>query len=259
MDRGSNGGRRTGDAIAIGGDYQYRALTEGPRPQRFWHETKLWLVDRHLNPGPGDRVLDVGCGSGVVAAHVAGRGVAECTAIDGNAEAVAFASGRYRRPNLRFVLGLVDELSLPEGGYDSGICLELVEHIYYEQGVALLRSLHRAIRPGGRLLITTPNYRSAWPAIEWLLDRSGRVPKLVGDQHVTFFRHGLLERLAADAGWRTTVRETCCTLAPWAAAVSPRAARVLRGWEAKLRFGTLLVHVLERPAGAQDAPRSRAA
>lgn len=239
--------RRLGDRAAIAGDYQFRALRDGPRPQRFWHDTKRWLVRTYLEPGPADRVLDVGCGSGVVSAFLADLPVRECVAVDGNPAAIAFAKDQFRRPNLRFERCLVDELDLPEGYFDAVCCLELIEHIYPEQGRELLETLRRLTRPGGRLLVSTPNYRSAWPLIEWALDRSGRVPTLMDDQHVAFYTHARLEALGKSAGWTLRARRTCCTLAPWVSAANWRLAERVRGWEARLLPGTILVHVLERP------------
>ena len=239
--------RRVGDTVAIGGDYQYRALTEGASPQRFWHDTKRWLVRRYLEPRSTDRILDVGCGSGVVAAALADAPAREVVGIDGNPDAVAFASSQFRRPNLRFVRGLVDELDLPEGHFDACVCMELLEHIHFDQGQILLDSLRRLLKPGGRLLITTPNYRSAWPALEWALDRSGKVPHLAGDQHVTFYNHRSLGRLYRPGGWAPLAQHTCCTIAPWAAVASWSLAERIRAFEARLPFGTILVHLIEAP------------
>lgn len=250
--------RRTGDTVAIGGDYQYRAVTQGPRVQRFWHDTKRWLARNYLRPGPNDRLIDVGCGSGVVSDDLADAGAREVVGVDGSASAVGFASRQFQRPNLRFVRGLVDELAFPDASFDGGVCFELIEHIHLDQGQALLRSLHRIVRPGGRLLLTTPNYRSAWPVIEWALDRSGKVPKLVGDQHVTFFHHRMLRDLARRSGWRTVHQHTCCTLAPWVAALSWSLAERIRRVEGRVPFGTLLVHLLERPADTAGS-KARAA
>ncbi len=244
------GRRRTGDTVQIAGDYQFQALSHGPAPQRFWHDTKRWLAETYLQPLPTDRVLDVGCGSGVVAHHLAQLPVAQCVAVDGNRSAIEFGQAQFSRPNLRFVHALVDELDLSAGYFDSACCLELIEHLYPEQGEALLRSLRHLVRPGGRLLITTPNYHSLWPAIEWMLDFSGKVPKLAGDQHVSFYHHRRLARLAEASGWRTLHQHTCCTLAPWAAWLSEDLARSLRQIERKLPCGTILVHVLERSSGA---------
>lgn len=254
--------RRVGDTIAIGGDYQYRALTEGPAPQRFWHDTKRWLVRRYLDLRSTDRVIDVGCGSGIVAACMADAPVRECIAVDANPAAIAFARSRFSRPNLRFERCLVDELDLASGSLDACCCMELIEHIYPEQGLKLLETLYRLTRPGGRLLITTPNYRSLWPLLEWALDRSGLVPHLAGDQHVAFYTHRRLRALSSATGWAMVQQHTCCTAAPWVAAASWPLAEAIRPAEARLPCGTILVHLLEKPAacpgGAPRAvPRSR--
>jgi 2-polyprenyl-3-methyl-5-hydroxy-6-metoxy-1,4-benzoquinol methylase len=255
--------RRVGDTIAIAGDYQYKALTEGPGPQRFWHDTKRWLVRRYLDLRLTDRVLDVGCGSGIVAACMADAPVRECIAVDANPAAVAFAQARFSRTNLRFVQCLVDELEIANDSVDACCCMELIEHIYPDQGRKLLETLYRITRPGGRLLITTPNYRSLWPLLEWALDHSGRVPHLAGDQHVAFYTHRRLRALSAAAGWTTVRQHTCCTVAPWVAAASWRLAEAIRPAEARLRFGTILVHLLEKSAacsgGSAGGPEITAA
>ena len=100
--------RRTGDTVAVDGNYQYRALHEGNAIQRYWHENKQRTIARLLAPVPGDLCLDVGCGSGVVSDYLASGG-AEVIGIDGNREAIAFARETFDRPNLTFREGLVDE------------------------------------------------------------------------------------------------------------------------------------------------------
>lgn len=67
--------RRTGDTIAIDGGYQYRALTEGYRVQRFWHYSKTLAIQEFLPPQSTDRIIDVGCGSGVITKRRRGLGL----------------------------------------------------------------------------------------------------------------------------------------------------------------------------------------
>jgi 2-polyprenyl-3-methyl-5-hydroxy-6-metoxy-1,4-benzoquinol methylase len=244
--------RRLGDRIEIAGDYQHRALHAGNAVQRFWHESKLQLIDALLVPGPGERVLDVGCGSGVCSGHVAASG-AHVVGIDANPSALAFARRAYGSETIRFVEGYVDDLPFEGEGFDKAICLEVIEHLYREQGDALLRSIVRVLRPGGLLLLTTPNYRSLWPAIERTLDLLRLVPTLDSEQHVSRFHHRSLARLAAGAGFEPVSRRTICTIGPWIAPVSHALAAGATRMELK-RFwpgGTILAHLYRKPEGSR--------
>src|SRR5207249_1472747 len=153
--------RRTGDAIAIPGDYQLRAARSSNPVQRFWHAAKKIVVDEMLPPAPGDLVVDAGCGSGVIADHLASSG-AEVVGVDASDEAIDFASAEFARPNLHFMRGLVDDEMTLHRPVDKFYSLEVIEHVYRPQGVAMLRGYHRLLRAGGCALITTPNYRSYW-------------------------------------------------------------------------------------------------
>src|SRR5256885_3463345 len=89
--------RRTGDAIAIPGDYQLRAARSSNRVQRFWHAAKKLVIDEMLPAAPDDFAVDAGCGSGVIADHLASSG-ADVLGVDANDEAIAFARDEFARP-----------------------------------------------------------------------------------------------------------------------------------------------------------------
>ncbi|HYM82289.1 MAG TPA: methyltransferase domain-containing protein [Candidatus Limnocylindria bacterium] len=240
--------RRTGDAAAIPGSYQHVALTRGPRTQRYWHRAKLELVDWLFPIRPGEKVLDVGAGSGVFADRMAALG-ADVTAIDANPDAVAYARQTFGRPGLAFQHGLLDELGLPEASFDKATCLEVVEHAYIEQVSVLLGDLFRILKPGGKLLVTTPNFRGLWPIVEWTVDRLGVVAKMDADQHVTHFHRSRLARILREAGFEVERMRTYCTFAPFIASVSWTAARHIDRLERSvdLPFGNLLAVVAVRP------------
>ena len=239
--------RRRGDAIAIEGSYQDRARREGFVVQRFWHAEKERIVREHMPPAPGDRVLDVGCGSGVVAEVLASLG-ADVTGIDSNPAAIAYARGAYVRPNLRFEETTVDDLVLAPDSIDRIYCLELIEHLDEPQAADLLSSFRRVLRPGGALLLTTPNYRGTWPVLEFTMDRLGLAPPLSGHQHVSRFTRRLLRRRLSDAGLRVRRLTTFCTIAPFLSVVSWRfAERVARAEERwSLPWGNLLLAIAEK-------------
>jgi 2-polyprenyl-3-methyl-5-hydroxy-6-metoxy-1,4-benzoquinol methylase len=191
--------RREGDAIAIGGDYQARAIVSPWKVQRFWHQAKLRLIDRVAPPRPGARLADAGCGSGVVAAHLAVT-AGSVFGFDANPAAVSFGNRTYASDRLQFVLGPFERM-LEFGPFDQIYCIEVLEHLYEEQGIETLRLFARAARSGATLFVTTPNAHSLWPAIEWALDRAGVVPTLQGAQHLTSFTRTSLARTLGQSGW----------------------------------------------------------
>ena len=245
--------RRKGDTVVVPGDYQHRALTEGPIVQRFWHHAKQQSVGRFLPPAEGAVVVDVGCGSGVLSAYLGEFG-ASVLGIDGNPEAVAFANRTYATTTVRFREGLVDEAFGEEESVDEIYCMEVIEHIYLGQARAMLRSFHRLLKPGGKVFISTPNYRSLWPAIEWVMDRLKIAPRMRGQQHVEFYHARKLRRLCGDSGFTIERQWSCLLFAPWVAPLSWRLAKRLLSLESSLPIpvGAMLMCILVKPGHSVD-------
>ena len=214
--------RREGDAIHISGDYQARALKSDRAAQRFWHEAKFRLIERIAMPGKHDRVLDAGCGSGTIS-HFLSLHAEEVVGIDSNPSAIAYASGAYEAPNLQFRLGQFDDLA-GDKPFDKIYSIEVIEHLYDHQVADVLSLFYKLTNPGGQLFLTTPNYQSAWPIIEWALDRLGLAAKMDEVQHVTHFTKRTLSAMCERAGWRVGHIGTFNGLAPFFAPISRRLA-----------------------------------
>jgi 2-polyprenyl-3-methyl-5-hydroxy-6-metoxy-1,4-benzoquinol methylase len=169
--------------------------------------------------------------------------------VDANPSAIAYAQATFAGDRLSFQLGLLDELELPEASFDRASCLEIVEHVYPEQVRTLLADIARLLRPGGQLLLTTPNYRGLWPVIEWAADRFSSAAKMDAEQHVTHFHRKMLQQFVEQAGLRTRTLRTYSTLAPFVAPASERMAVRFEQWERRidLPFGNLSALVAERP------------
>lgn len=226
---GAGAQRRDRDAIEIRGDYQARALESRWAAQRFWHAAKIRLMDQVAPARPGMRMADAGCGSGVIANHLAAT-AREVLGFDSNPAAIDYAVGAYGRPNLRFVLGPFERM-VDEGPFDQVVCLEVVEHLYLEQARDTLAQFARAAAPGATLFVTTPNQRSAWPVIEWLLDRSGLVPTIDEAQHLTLFSRALLRDCCERAGWTVEEIGAFNGVAPFVAPLSETLARSVESAE----------------------------
>ncbi len=110
-----------------------------------------WVLDRAPLGCGGVDVLDVGCGTGRHAPRVLAEGARSYTGLDGSQGMLAVATQRWRDPRISF--GLVDLLapwSVPHQ-FDFALISLVLEHLPSVD--ALLVSLARAIKPGGRVRI----------------------------------------------------------------------------------------------------------
>ena len=239
--------RRFGDSIKISGDYQHNAIHSPNRVQRFWHLSKKQAIARFLPPRKEDFVLDVGCGSGVIAGFL-GESGAEVLGLDGNPEAIAFATDTYSKPNVQFQLGLVDEQFDVARPVAKIYCLEVIEHIHLNQARDMLRVFHDLLTPDGAVFITTPNYASLWPLIERLMDVFHLAPQMSVHQHVEHYTIPKLKRLCRETGFVVEAVHTANFVAPWLALLSWRAAEKVDALESgsKWPFGSIIISVLRK-------------
>jgi len=118
----------------------------------FWEHLARYELAARLVAGL--RVLDLGCGCGYGADHLAVCGAAEVLGLDNSPAAVAYAREHYRRPGLRFELGDARRTGLPDASFDLVVCFELIEHLAEQD--ELLAEIKRLLKPEGRLIISTP-------------------------------------------------------------------------------------------------------
>jgi len=107
---------------------------------------------RHLNLRPGERVLDIGCGSGHLA-DSCGRQGARVVATDIAPAGVTAARDRFRAAGA-FVAGDAYAMPLLPASFDAVVLSEVLEHL--ENVDAALGEACRLLRPRGRLLVAVP-------------------------------------------------------------------------------------------------------
>ena len=156
-------------------------LNQAPRFTR-------WMADV-VQPYVGDRVLEIGAGTGNMSVHLMPRAVYWAT--DVNPQYLEYLETmRATRPYMRVAYtDGAKETSFPAGqGFDTVVCLNVVEHV--EDDLGTLRNIFRALDNGGRAIILVP----FGPGLYGTLD------KVLG--HCRRYTEEQLVAVAQQAGFR---------------------------------------------------------
>lgn len=104
---------------------------------------------------PGDRVVDVGCGTGyftrMMAKEVGPDGSA--VGVDPSRDALTRARHSNRLDNCSFTEGQAEALDLPDGSFDVVVTSLMVHHLPEEARPRAIGEMFRVLRPGGRVLV----------------------------------------------------------------------------------------------------------
>lgn len=155
--------------------------------RHWWYRGRRAVIDAVLDGldlDAGARILDAGCGSGRNMVQLARRGT-----VTGIELAPASLEAARERGVGPVVPGSLDEpLPFGDAAFDLALALDVLEHV--EDDRAALAELARVVAPGGRLLVTVPQYGWLWGEHD-----------VLSHHHRRYTRPLLLGRAAA-AGWR---------------------------------------------------------
>ena len=172
------------------------------RPLHEINPLRLEWIDRNVGLA-GKRVLDVGCGGGILSEGMASRG-AQVTGIDlsekplGVARLHLYESGQkvdYRQ------IAAEDLAAEAPGSFDVVTCMEMLEHV--PDPASTVRACAMLVKPGGTVFFSTINrnpksYLFAVVGAEYILNL---LPKGTHD-YARFIRPAELSRYARDVGCR---------------------------------------------------------
>ncbi len=110
---------------------------------------------------PGDKVLDIACGTGFGTDIIAGRTSGQVIGGDIAKEAIDECNGRWNKPNLEFRVLDGTQLDFPDNYFDKIVSFETIEHTGQYQSMAA--EFARVLKPGGLLILSTPNREVSSP------------------------------------------------------------------------------------------------
>jgi dolichol-phosphate mannosyltransferase len=167
-------------------DYDDRAYRSRIPMQQWWQRARYQKMIGLLKPN--GVTLDVGCGSGRII-----TGWPKVIGIDLNINIL-----RYLRHEERCVIH-ADAQALPIANncVDALFCCEVAEHLPAD--TALFDEIARVLKPGGRAIISTPDYGAPWwPSIEWVYERL--LPPATEHEHLTRYKRATLEEALTSRG-----------------------------------------------------------
>ncbi|SFU83143.1 2-polyprenyl-6-hydroxyphenyl methylase / 3-demethylubiquinone-9 3-methyltransferase [Methylobacterium sp. 174MFSha1.1] len=145
-----------------------------------------------------DKIFELGCGNGSLAAHLTEKGYC-VTGVDPSADGIGVARTRF--PSLKLEVGSAyDNLAERYGRFPLVLSLEVVEHVYDPRSYA--RTVFSLLDPGGTLVLSTPYHGYAK---NLLLALSGKMDAhftaLWDHGHIKFWSMKTLTALLHEAGF----------------------------------------------------------
>ena len=168
-------------------DYDERAFYSLIPVQRYWQRRRHRIATSWARGAA--RVLDVGCGSSVIIQSL------------NNAVGMDLSMGKLRflrRRGIELVRGSAFALPFRNATFDCVISSQVIEHVPYDE--TLFDEMARVLRPGGELIIGTPDYATlGWQIIEPLYGAL-----LAGgyhDEHITHYTRESLTAILVRRGF----------------------------------------------------------
>jgi len=174
------------------------------KPLHEINPLRLNYIDQHAHIA-GKKVLDVGCGGGILAESMAARG-AEVTGIDLGEKPLKVAKLHLLETGQKVDYRLIAAEAMAEEQpqqFDVVTCMEMLEHV--PDPASIVRACSQLVKPGGHLFFSTLNrnpksYLFAVIGAEYLLNL---LPRGTHD-YAKFIKPSELSRFCRDAGLSVT-------------------------------------------------------
>ncbi|MFE0177586.1 class I SAM-dependent methyltransferase [Streptomyces sp. NPDC059002] len=158
---------------------------EGWRPAARYFRSRLHVVDATLRAGPRGRLLDVGCGPGMLVRYLLDTrpGEFQITGCDRFQAMIDAATARTKGyDDVELITARIEEMPFPSKHFDVVVAMGVLEYADADHG---LREIARVLRPGGLAVVTMLNPLSPYRLVEWfvywpLLRVLGRVERRLG-------------------------------------------------------------------------------
>lgn len=162
--------------------------------RKFWHHHKFDSVSRTIHEESYKCLLDIGCFAGsFIGRYCPNENMHYGVDILNNQ--IKYANEYYSNEHKKFyaIEDLTDITNLKNiTKVDVVTFIEVIEHLTNEEIEKFCKAINDKLSPSGRLILTTPNYFSIWPLLEYLLNKFSDVDYT--EQHINKFNYFNIEK-----------------------------------------------------------------
>jgi SAM-dependent methyltransferase len=181
------------DHNLISEGYYDKVFKKNSGVQSKWHHLKFRKILEFVNDNKN--VLNIACSAGTLDPLISGENV---VGLDFSFKQLIYANSNNRSNHNCYICGEGCRLPIKTNSFDLVISSEFIEHIDSVSFDQFLSEIYRILKPGGELILTTPNYLSFWPLLEVVLNNVGDVD--YAEQHINKFTPSRLSRNALESG-----------------------------------------------------------
>jgi 2-polyprenyl-3-methyl-5-hydroxy-6-metoxy-1,4-benzoquinol methylase len=186
---------------------------------------KFERVVECLPTGRDRSILDIGCFAGSFLSLLSEERFGRQLGVDILEKQVEYANRRFATHyrSFRYIRAISELIDIDET-FDCITLIEVIEHLTEREIRELFQQASGKLKPGGLLVVSTPNYTSLWPLLEIVVNRLSDVS--YEEQHITKFNYfncmSKLRRISPSVAedFRLFLRTTTHLIAPFCAALS---------------------------------------
>ncbi len=174
-----------------------------------WHHIKFNFIKDRINKK--NHHLDIGCGSGTFISVLNNK---FSVGIDISKKQIEYANKKYSSEAKNFV-HFINEIPFKPDSFDSISIIELIEHLSDEEIKNLFNQIEKVLKKGGKIYITTPNYFSLWPILEFFLNKISKVS--YEHQHINKFNFYNINKIIPKEKFNIIQKSSFIHLSPFMA------------------------------------------
>lgn len=219
----------------------YEKIIWNDNPIRsFWHQMRFLETEAMMDTTQNSVIMDYGCASGSFLGSLR-KPFAKAFGVDIARPQIDLANEKYGTSKLSFVAADYRSLDFAKETFDFIVASEIIEHVTYKDALEMLGVFRSLLNPGGKLLISTPNYQSLWPVLEVLVNQFSEVD--YDHQHINKLDLKKSRRMLEEASFEVKEVLTQLVLSPFLAGISRKLAEKAYAMERKVlsRAGSIIL------------------